>query len=245
MNRLWNTLALGTALIASASFASASTAYIGSYGTPVEGATNPGFYNTATYFAPLQPAAPAGNFATGSMYGLSQGTYNLQNTSPTWTGPLSIDGMASSYISINPGDGPGGATMEPNGTYGYHSYFYTPSVGTVFGGSISVLADDTVDVFLNGTQIIFDSTGNNGGYPNCSLNAPNCITASTANFLSSYFRTDGGPNDLFFEVIQGGHYATGLDFVGTVTATPEPSTLMLLGTGLVGSAGALLRRMRS
>lgn len=245
MKQLLNILALSTTLLASAGFASASTAYIGSYGTPVEGATNPGFSNTATYFAPYQPAAPAGNFATGSMYGLSQGTYDLQNTGAAWTGPLSINGIASSYISINPGDGPGGATMEPNGTYGYHSYFNTPAVGTVFGGSISVLADDTVDVFLNGIQLITDSTGDNGGYPNCSVTAPNCITASTATFLSSYFRTDGGPNDLYFEVIQGGHYATGLDFVGTVTATPEPGTFLLLGTGLAGSAGALLRRLRS
>ena len=102
-----------------------------------------------------------------------------------------------------------------------------------------------MDVFLNGVQIITDSTADNGGYPNCSITAPNCTTPYTANFLSSDFRTDGGPNDLYFEVIQGGHYATGLDFVGTVTATPEPNTLMLLGTGLVGSAGALLRRMRS
>ena len=244
MNQFLKTLAVGTTFLASANLASASTAFIGSYGTPIEGATNPGFYNSATYFAPLQPAAPAGNFATGSMYGSSQGTYDLQHPGPAWSSPLSVSGLASSYVSINPGDGPGGATMEPNGTYGYHSYFSTPT-GTVFGGSISVLADDTVDVFLNGNQIIFDSTGNNGGYPNCSASTPNCVTASSANFLSSYFRTDGGPNDLYFEVIQGGHYATGLDFVGTVTATPEPNTLMLLGTGLVGSAGALLRRMRS
>ncbi len=244
MNQFLNTLAMGAILVVPTAFASASTAYIGSYGTLVEGATNPGFYNSATYFAPSQPDAPAGNFATGSMYGYAQGTYDLQNTSPSWTGPLSINGLPSSYVSINPGDNPGGATMEPNGIYGYHSYFLTPE-GTSFGGDLSVLADDTVDVFLNGNQIIFDSTGANGGYPNCSATTPNCVTAATADLLSSYFRTDGGPNDLYFEVIQAGHYATGLDFVGTVTATPEPGTFMLLGTGLVGSAGAFLRRMRS
>ena len=245
MNQLVKSLTLGVTLIASASIASATTVSIGSYGTPNEGATNPGFYNQPVYFATYQPEAPAGNYATGSSYGYGkQGTYDLTNTSPVWTGPLSVNGLTSSYVSINPGDGPKGGVVERNVVYGYHSYFYTPA-GTVFGGNISVLADDTVDVFINGTQIIFNSNSANGGYPNCSATAPNCLTATSAQLLNSYFRTDGGPNDLYFEVYQEGHYATGLDFVGTVTATPEPGTLMLLGTGLLGSAGTLLRRMRS
>ena len=248
MKQLVTTLGFAITFATSATIASASTLYIGSYGTPNEGASNPGFYNQPTYFAPVQPpAAPAGNFATGSFYSAyAQGTYNLPVTGSTWTGPLSIDGIASSYVSINPGDGPNGVVAEPNGVYSYHSYFYTPTGdGDVFGGSLSVLADDTVDVYLNGIQIIFDSSINSGGYPNCSATAPNCLTPTTVALLSSYFRTDGGPNDLFFQVLQANHYATGLDFVGTITATPEPNTLMLLGTGLIGSAGALFRRMRS
>jgi len=57
----------------------------------------------------------------------------------------------------------------------------------------------------------------------------------------------GGIHTLEFDVQQTGLVYEGLDFYGSITSqspVPEPGTLMLLGTGLIGSASTLMRRIR-
>jgi len=57
--------------------------------------------------------------------------------------------------------------------------------------------------------------------------------------------SDDGVNTLTFVVQQKGSDYQGPDFFGSITSMSEPNTLVLFGTGLLCSAGAMFRKMRS
>ena len=164
---------------------------------------------------------------------VSQGTYNL-GTGGTWANPVS----GSSWISFAPNTQPNGSaaqydTHAADGYYTYTTYF--TSDANAFG-YLTVMADDTVSVYLDGTEIISEASA---PYPTCSAARPNCLDPYTV-ALSGL---SAGQNQLQFVVHQAAEYATGLDYVGVV-ATPEPGSLLLLGTGLLTGASTLVRRHR-
>jgi len=160
-------------------------------------------------------------------------TYDI-GTGGTWTNPVGT----SSWVSQNTGNYPGGGNVEPFGIYSFSSTFTLANDS--YAGSIWVMADDTTDVLLNGHSVqVYDSGPNSTcqtGQPNCRV--PLLVTLPNGDFLT-------GLNTLTFAVHQTNGSSEGVDFSGSISSVPEPNSLILLGTGLLGAAGTLMRKMRS
>ena len=177
---------------------SGSTISLGSFSNTV---LNPGFDNSATSYQP-----------SGSTVGnVSNATFNL-SAGTDWHSPIGL----SSWISFDGRTGPDGDYAPPNGDYFYTTTFTTrsnQSMGSAVG-TLTILADDTVAVYLNGV-LIQNSGGPMGpdnGYTHCSDTGPNCVTPLTFTFTG----IANGVNVLTFDVKQVGGYSEGLDYVGSI-----------------------------
>jgi len=211
-------------------------------------------YSSTLGGAPSLAATP-NNYGKDGLVG-SQVAAVLPGTIWAPAGSVTLPGgtvVPSTWISYDPDSSPAGGpdgmengtTMpyDVNGFYSYQTNFTTNGGALPYSGSITVMADDTTAVYLNG--VLLAGEGIIGGDAECADGTPNCrVGGSETIFLPASAINQDGFNFLTFVVDQSGSIDQGLDFYGYVQATPEPNTLFLLGTGLLGSAGALFRKMR-
>ncbi|HSY69097.1 MAG TPA: PEP-CTERM sorting domain-containing protein [Edaphobacter sp.] len=231
--------ALGAVLVLSTAFASADVVQYFYSGSGEVGFLG---YNATSPTGPfvIPPALTDNSTGTGSTFGISPGT--------VWAPPLVGGlGISSIWVSYDMHSGPTGG--ETTGTYDTDGYYEYTTNFNLPGGNPSVVnltiaADDTVAVYLNGLLpsdlVLGDATI--GGDGDCADGQPDCRVGGSSTVS---FGAPAGYNVLYFVVDQSGSVDQGLDYVFTVTETPEPNTLILLGTGLLGTAGALFRKMRT
>jgi len=227
--------ALGAVLVMTTAFASADSVIVSSAATT--------WYQGYISYPGTPP--PTGVKTPADFGSPNLATFDL-NPGTTWAAPLSSGATPSSWIGGASTWGPGGGV---NPGFGYYLYEYK---GTTDAGQLNMrlYADDTVEAWVlsGGVYTKVLDAGSLTPNTHCANSPTGCDLGTQGNFVANVLAGDR----LFFIVTQAGtgtNDPSGLDFAGAVSGqfnpVPEPSSLLMLGTGLLGSAGMMMRRMRA
>jgi hypothetical protein len=219
-------------LIGLASVAYADSVEIGSFGTFQSPHNNA---NTAlAYLRYSNTAITTAASSQGTMW-----TYNL-TPAAGWVPAITNGIYGSSWVAeSNSGGGYGGG--DP--TDGYYEYTSTFSaVGGTYNGTIDLAADDTAAIWINGTRLVnYGDSGQDDGV--CTNGQPNCQSIDYITVSGLVLNSGTNIITIVDDQVYGG--PDGVDFQGDLTKTPEPSSLLLMGSGLLGLAMVAFRKAKA
>jgi len=167
MKNLTRLTVLGVLAAASASLCFADSISLGSFATGTT-ASSLGFSSSETAMNFAGYTAFATPPATATTPPLLSGTANSYALSPDGSGVWAPPTGSSTWVGYASTAGPGGT----NPPYGYYQFTtgFTAAGGSGYSGSISLLADDTAEILLNGAVIVpFSALGSD---VHCSDSAP-------------------------------------------------------------------------
>ncbi len=176
-----------------------------------------------------------GPLCSGSCVGTSLGTYG----GFTWSGDMYAagNGYYDSGYGNTYGAPSGGAAYNGFGDDGTTVTSATPF--TFNGADFTAWAGNDSYQSYSSTTILIDAYDAGSGFlgscgATLSPSSYNFVTCNIGNVSTLVFHNDIGTS---------GHWWLMDDFTYNGTSTPEPGTLMMFGSGIVGLAGVLRRRI--
>ena len=190
--------------------------------------------------------------AYASTITLNSSALNTQNmsTSPTvnisphpaWAPAFPGTNWISNAITGDP-SAPGYSVIPNGSVVSFFQNFFLD--GPVESASLHVLADDTSSVVVNGHMLMGQTLV---GGPACAAQAIGCLMSTRGDFSTPALLPllQPGNNTIQFDVLQVNAVSFGLDFAGTISTNPEPSTIGLVsGTGVLLFIAKLKRHRRN